>query len=57
MEQTTTKKGLKVIARINQKKYQIGLRASINDIDPKRILNPTKPKIELYYFAVTVQVI
>lgn len=40
IEKTTTKQGLSVIARINQKEYQIGLKGSKDDIDPKRILRP-----------------
>jgi Rhodopirellula transposase DDE domain len=43
---TSTKQGLKVIARINDKQYQIGLKGNKEHIDTKRILRlPQNPDL------------
>jgi hypothetical protein len=43
---TSTKQGFKVIARSNDKQYQIGLKGNKKDIDRKRILRlPQNPDL------------
>lgn len=46
ISKTKTQKGLKVFARLNLKKYRIGIKTSKTDIDFNRIdFNPDIPKL------------